>query len=108
MVAVKQVVMELEDHGDVWVIAIHWHVAQAQLHIGPYATMHLTLHPLLNCLTGQLLVHTPADWERFATFPGSLRAQGIFRFTPDVMGMSNTTLLALYPAKECQESALAP
>ena len=43
MVAVKQVVTELEDHDDVWVIAIHWHVAQAQLRFRPYATMQQAL-----------------------------------------------------------------
>ena len=109
MVAVKQIAMELEDHGHVWVIAIHWHVAQAQLRLGPYATMQQALHLLLRCLIGQLLEHTPAViWERFTTLPGSLRAQDVFRLTPDVMGMSNSRLLALYPAKEWQGSALAP
>ena len=109
MVAVKQIAMELEDHGHVWVIAIHWHAAQAQLCLGPYATMQQALHPLLSCLIGQLLGHTPAViWEKFTTLPGSLRAQDIFRLTPDVLGMSNPRLLALYPAKEWQGSALRP
>ena len=92
--------------GHVWVIAIHWHVAQAQLRLGPYATMQQALHPLLRCF---ILEHTPAViWERFTTLTGSLRAQDVFRLTPDVMGMSNPRLLALYPAKEWQGSALAP
>ena len=60
MVAVKQVVTELEDHGDVWVIAIHWHVVQAQLHFRLYATMQQALYPLHSCLICQLLEHTAA------------------------------------------------
>ena len=77
MVAVKQVAMELEDHGHVWVIAIHWHMAQAQLRLGPYATMQQVLHPLHSCLIGQLLEHPPAViWERFATLTkGTWRIQ---------------------------------
>ena len=68
---------------------------------GPVSTAQLPHMPAIGA-------HRSCDWERFATLAGSLRAQGTFRLTSDVIDMSNTRLLALYPAKEWQGSALAP
>ena len=95
-VTMKQPAMELEDCNCAGMIAIHVQVAQAQLHLGPVASMQQTLQPPHIHPVGQTLKGGPAVPGAVAVgrLGGSLSVQDLVRLAPDVggpMGMSCAT-----------------